>query len=70
MDVKKHFDAKKLKYLKALKERNNSIAPILAFGISLTQSFNSKMRANTNNHQSLQITNPSYVSTKIKNAQN
>jgi hypothetical protein len=39
MDVKKHFDSKKQKYSKAIKNRNISMAH---FGMSMVQSFNSK----------------------------
>lgn len=65
MDVKKHFDSQKLKYLKALKNRNFNTALL---GMSLTQSYNSKsIRTTTNNqnHLSLNMTNnPSWASIK------
>jgi hypothetical protein len=65
MDVKKHFDSQKQKYLKAIKNRNLSTA---FFGMSLAQSYNSKsIRTSTNNqnHLSLNMTNnPSWASMK------
>jgi hypothetical protein len=70
MDVKKHFDSKKQKYAKAIKNRNLSTA---FHGISLAQSYNSKSsktNINNQNHHSLNMTNnPSWLSTKKNNAQ-
>jgi hypothetical protein len=70
MDVKKHFDSKKQKYAKIIKNRNMST---VFYGMSLVQSYNSKTskpNISNQNHFSLNMTNnPSWISNKKNNAQ-